>query len=495
MKFLTKTNLKSISFLFIISFLVIFLFSIGTSPFYGNYYTSDSSIFITIGKAMKEGKIVYKEIFDHKGPILFFIQLLGQFIYEGRLGIFIIEVFTLFINNIFLYKTICLFTTNKKALLSILVSMIFMSYFIETGNYSEEYSLPFLSICLYLAIKWLKEDNKFSKKIYLYSYIYGLAFGIIAFIRLNNSAMICGICLAIIIIIIKEKKFKQLLICALSFGLGIITITIPILLYFYKVDAIYDMIYGTFIHNFLYINSNLGTNMSIFARILMAFILTILLIFNCKKYSNIPYYNLIAFFSYFAILLAVNMGIKSNNYYIISIPLIAIFLPPVIDVFTSKNMNILFKYFVILYICIIFILGCFLPQFYHKISFKNIGLENLNSFINKNINEDDKDKVLALGLFTAPVYLYADIFPCYKYAFMQDYLFASNPEIAKETYDYIVARNVKYILYINLDEIKNKDNIQKFIFNNYIKKDSITLLEPNQLKLEPRDIVLYELKK
>lgn len=171
MKFLTKTNLKSISFLFIISFLVIFLFSIGTSPFYGNYYTSDSSIFITIGKAMKEGKIVYKEIFDHKGPILFFIQLLGQFIYEGRLGIFIIEVFTLFINNIFLYKTICLFTTNKKALLSILVSMIFMSYFIETGNYSEEYSLPFLSICLYLAIKWLKEDNKFSKKfIYILTY-------------------------------------------------------------------------------------------------------------------------------------------------------------------------------------------------------------------------------------------------------------------------------------------------------------------------------------
>lgn len=495
MKFLSKQNFKTICFLFILSFLVIFLFSIGTSLFYGNYYIGDSSIFITIGKAMKEGKIIYKDIFDHKGPILFFIQMIGQYIYEGRIGIFILEIFALFVSNIFLYKSALFFTTNKKALLSVLTSMIFMSYFIETGNYSEEYSLPFLAICLYLAIKWLKNDKKFSKKLYLYSYIYGLSFGIIAFIRLNNSAMICGLSLAITIILIKEKKLKQLLICALSFILGIITIAVPIFLYFYKVDAVYDMLYGTFIHNFLYISSNINTNMSIFARIIMAFILTALLIFNCKNNSDIKYYKLVVILSYITTLITVNMGIKTNHYYILALPLIAIFMPPIIDVFTNKKMNILFKIFVIGYVCIIYFLGCFIPQFFHKISFPNIGLENLNSFVEKNINENDKDKILALGLFTAPAYLYADIMPCYKYAFMQDYLFVSNPQIADETYEFIESGKVKYILYVDLDKLKHKDKVQELISENYIKKDSITLYEPNQLKIEPRKVVLYELQK
>ena len=77
---------------------------------------------------------------------------------------------------------------------------------------------------------------------------------------------------------------------------------------------------------------------------------------------------------------------------------------------------------------------------------------------------------------------------------MQDYLFYSNPDIAKETYDYIADNNIKYIFYINLDEVKNKDEIQKLILEKYMIKDSITLLEPNQLKIEPREVVLYELK-
>lgn len=490
----SKITLKSIIFLFIISFLVIFLFSIGTSPFYGNYYTSDSSIFITIGKAMKEGKIVYKEIFDHKGPILFFIQMIGQYINEDRFGIFTLEVISLFITNLFLYKSIILFTSSKKALLSVVVSMICMSYFIETGNYSEEYSLPFIAICLYLAIKWFKGNNQFSKQIYLYSFIYGICFGIIAFIRLNNAAMICGLALAITIIFIKEKEIKSLIKCAISLVLGILIVCIPILLYFYKVNAISDMLYGTFIHNFLYINSNIQSNMSIIAKVIVLLALTLLLFFNCKTFSDNKNYSLLLIFSYLSTLATLSIGPGFNNYYILCIPLIAIFMPPVIDVFASKSMNIVFKIFVISYVCIIFILGCFIPQIYYKIGFKNTGLENIHSFIEKNISENDRDKILAIGLFTAPVYLYGDFLPCYKYAFMQDYLFASNIKLMKETYNYIKDGNVKYIIYINLDKQENKDELQKLIFENYIKKDSITIMEQNQLTEEPREIVLYEIK-
>lgn len=489
-----KNSFKLISFLFIISFLVIYLFSIGTSPFYGNYYTGDSSIFITIGKAMKEGKIVYKELFDHKGPILFFIQMLGQYICEGKFGIFILEVLFLFITNIFLYKTVSSITTHRNSLISIIISMVFMSYFIETGNYSEEYSLPFIAICLYLAIKWLKGNNQFSNKINLYSFIYGLCFGIIAFIRLNNAALICGLLLAITIIFIKNKKFLELIKSALFFILGTALVCLPIFIYFYKVDAIYDMLYGTFIHNFMYVGSNVPTNFPIMATILLIILFTALLVLNCKKNSNFKDYCLVLIICYISILIAINIGIRTYHYSIISIPLIAIFMPSIIEIFTSKNMNYLFKIFAIFYICLTYILGCFIPQLYHKLNFKNIGLEDIPNFINKNIEEINKDKILAMGMFTAPIYLYGDFLPCYKYAFMQDYLFISNPETMEETYNYIKSRNVKYILYVNLDKVSKRDYLQEFIFQNYLKKDSITFLEVNQLSIQPREVVLYELK-
>ncbi len=494
MKNLSKINLKSICFLFILSFLVIFLFSIGTSPFYGNYYTGDSSIFITIGKAMKEGKIVYKEIFDHKGPVLFFIQMLGQYICDGRFGIFILEVFTLFVSNIFLYKSISMFTTNKKSLISILISMLFMSYFIETGNYSEEYSLPFLSICLFLASKWIKSEDKFSKKIYLYSFMYGICFAIVAFIRLNNAAMICGLALAITIMLIKEKKFKTLFGCICSVILGILIISIPILIYFYSINALYDMLYGTFIHNFLYINSNIQSNMSLIAKSIILVILTLLTIFNCKAFSNNKNYILLLICSYVSTLIALYVGPGFNNYYIISIPLLGFLMPPVIDIFSNKVMNNIIKIFIISYVCIMFIIGCFLPQLYYKFNFSNTGFNDFNAFINKNILDVDKDKILALGLFTAPAYLYGNILPCYKYAFMQDYLFMSNRSLMEETCNYIKIGNIKYILYIDLDKVEKKNEIQKLISENYIKRDSVILFEPNQLKIESREVVLYELK-
>lgn len=489
-----KKSFKSIFFLFIISFLVIYLFSIGTSPFYGNYYTSDASIFITIGKAMKEGKIVYKDIFDHKGPILFFIQMIGQFICEGRFGIFILEVFSLFITNIFLYKATNLLTSNKKAFFCTIISMICMSYFIETGNYSEEYSLPFLAICLYLAIKWLKGNNQFSKKNYLYSFIYGLSFGIIAFIRLNNATLICGLMLAISVIFIKNKKLFELFKSALFFIFGIVLSSLPIFIYFYRVDAVYDMLYGTFIHNFLYIASTIQSNMSIIAKILIFTVFTLLTIFNCKTYSKDKNFILLIICSYISTLASVYVGPGFNNYYIILIPLVAVLMPPVVDAFSSPNMNIIFKAFVITYVCIIYVIGCFLPQIYYKFGFNSTGMQNIGTFINNNISENDKNKILAIGLFTAPLYMYGEFLPCYKYAFMQDYLFISNPEIMSDTYNYIKEGNVKYILYENLNNKEIKNELQKLILDNYFIKDSMTIMEKNQLQEEPREIVLYELK-
>ena len=71
-----KVNIKYFIYLLISIFMILIL-SKSTSPLYDGSYTIDSSVFQLIGKGILEGYIPYVDLFDHKGPILFFIQALG----------------------------------------------------------------------------------------------------------------------------------------------------------------------------------------------------------------------------------------------------------------------------------------------------------------------------------------------------------------------------------------------------------------------------------
>ena len=97
-------NNKIVLFIFVFLYLIgMILCSAYTSPLYSNYFGADSALFTLIGKGITEGKIVYKDLFDHKGPLLFFIEALGYFIGKST-GIFIIQCTFGIINLFLLYK-------------------------------------------------------------------------------------------------------------------------------------------------------------------------------------------------------------------------------------------------------------------------------------------------------------------------------------------------------------------------------------------------------
>ena len=53
---------------------VMLLWSAYDSPLFPLYNSSDSAIFMLIGKGITDGKIPYRDLFDHKGPFLFCIE-------------------------------------------------------------------------------------------------------------------------------------------------------------------------------------------------------------------------------------------------------------------------------------------------------------------------------------------------------------------------------------------------------------------------------------
>lgn len=83
----TRKNLIIYAFLTLFCIAFLLLLSASTSPLYKDLCDGDSSIFIFFGKAITLGKDAYRDYFDHKGPILFYINALGYFLTKSKVGV------------------------------------------------------------------------------------------------------------------------------------------------------------------------------------------------------------------------------------------------------------------------------------------------------------------------------------------------------------------------------------------------------------------------
>ena len=77
---------------------------------------TDSSVFLYIGKQMHLGKVPYVDLFDHKGPALYFIQYLGYAIWPGSVagGVWILEMVSFFLLTLLMLKIAGFATEDRR---------------------------------------------------------------------------------------------------------------------------------------------------------------------------------------------------------------------------------------------------------------------------------------------------------------------------------------------------------------------------------------------
>ena len=65
---------------FVVCFIISFIFAVrlGLSPFNSSLPGRDQSVFLYIGREMYNGAVPYRDLFDHKGVILYFIELITK---------------------------------------------------------------------------------------------------------------------------------------------------------------------------------------------------------------------------------------------------------------------------------------------------------------------------------------------------------------------------------------------------------------------------------
>ena len=250
---LEKETIWSMILLWGSGVLFLLCFSYMTSPLFPHSYGWDSSFFQLVGAGMTKGYLPYRDFYDMKGPWLFFIEYAAQLICYGRLGIFILQCINMGIILFLCRENFRKYFHGRGIVSSLLVSLplyIVLSSTMEGGNLTEEWSLIFLLLPIYLSLDFIMENREEHKP--LYGFFYGVCFGVLALIRITNSVMICAIVLTVTVHLIKNRKWRNFWGNVAAFLLGVAAAFVLPLLYFGYYGEIDSMLYCVFVFGFVY---------------------------------------------------------------------------------------------------------------------------------------------------------------------------------------------------------------------------------------------------
>ncbi len=228
------------------------LFSYSTSPLYPYYFGGDSAQFLLMGKAWLSGKIPYKDLFDHKGPIIYFIDMLGFAITGNKTGVSIIQVVFMGITLTAFFEISQLAKkSNLYGVIAVTVALIVMNYNYGDGNSSSEYCQPFLSWSVYGLLKYFQSDRE--EHDLRWTILYGMTAGVCLMNRLTDVIPICGGIGVVCIILLMKKHFRNFFQNAAAFILGVLIVILPFCVYFLWTHGAFEMFYDVLLFNVDYL--------------------------------------------------------------------------------------------------------------------------------------------------------------------------------------------------------------------------------------------------
>ena len=243
--------------LILFSFVAALLFQLicsKNSPLYPMNDWVDVNCFFTIGKSALKGKVLYRDIYEQKGPLLYFIYAAIALISDTSfIGAFIVHVIAMMLFLYFSARIVLLFTENT---LSAYFAVPLLALFTHTtdafahGGSAEEMCLWMLSATLYIMAKAIKTDSVL--KVWE-ALVIGLFAGIVLYVKYSFIGFFFGISLFVLIWHIRMRQFKRLFANIGAFFAGIALVSIPIFAYFTIHKAIPDFLTAYVYNNiFLY---------------------------------------------------------------------------------------------------------------------------------------------------------------------------------------------------------------------------------------------------
>ena len=207
----------------------------------------DINIIFTVGKSLWKGKLVYRDLFEHKGPLMYFITAISYlFSHTTFIGVWLFEILAAFIFMVYADRILKLLNPDHKGyFLPVIFYLIYHAPSFVSGT-AEEFCLPLLTYGLYIGILALKEERCPS---FRESFFVGITSGIMFWIKYNMVGFYIGLLVTFVVISIRKKQMKDLVRSALGVLCGLCAISLPILIFFGINGALDDLFHVYFYDN------------------------------------------------------------------------------------------------------------------------------------------------------------------------------------------------------------------------------------------------------
>ena len=216
--------------LFLIAAAVIIICS-KSSILYPFNDAADGNCFFTVGKSLLNGKVLYRDLVEQKGPYIYFLHSFASVISAKTfIGVLFFEIISAFLFLWVIFKTVGLFNKDiPVAVIAIFAAFIFSQGGFFHGDEIEEFCLPCVALTNYYLLRFIKKETHIQPREML-------LVGILAGGVFWSKYTICGyfVCWYVIVAVnqIKEQRTESLIKCFLAGLGGVVISTIPVLLYF-----------------------------------------------------------------------------------------------------------------------------------------------------------------------------------------------------------------------------------------------------------------------
>lgn len=254
-----KQNLYEWAYLLAAAFFIL-LFATRSSFLYPCNDWNDANSYFSVGKALFNGKVPYRDVFDQKGMYLYFFYGLAYLVsHTTFVGVFLLELILAVFDLKAIYRILGLYVKKSIALVvtPIVLAVMFSSRSFYWGGSAEEICLPFLLWGLFLSLRYFKNDYPHKAMDNRTLFAAGLLAGMIANIKFTSLGFFFAWMMCIAFSFLTRKDFPGAVKACLKFLGGMAVPFIPWFIYFALHGALYYWYWGyVWINVFAYSNLN-----------------------------------------------------------------------------------------------------------------------------------------------------------------------------------------------------------------------------------------------
>jgi len=225
--------------LFLVYAALLLYFCSKNSPFFLYQTGSDVNLYMDVGRAVGKGAVLYRDVFEQKGPtLLLLFSVLAKVTPGTMTGLYLFQSLTLGISLFYLFKTARLFLSETASLWLCLIFPFFLlnyQVYQAGGGSPEELILPCYMGGMYFLIRFfLKISGTDTSKNEIRTsgfFIQGFFAGIVLLVKINLTTFFLVGCGMVFLYFLLHRQWRVFFKAAMWFLAGVLAAVLPCILY------------------------------------------------------------------------------------------------------------------------------------------------------------------------------------------------------------------------------------------------------------------------